>query len=313
MRRANPDAPTAALAPRRAPPHIHPMSLLLRTRRLALAASLALSGALAGLAPAEAITRGRAADATDGLRESVVRIESSDGELCSGVLLREDIVLTAAHCVIEDVSYRVTALDYGFRPVTMRVLASVLHPSFVPSIPPREQPGVDLALLKLDRRLAADFEPFDVTRARMPSAGADATIAGYGTTRFRQKSTARTLRFTYVVVMGEARLGNRMIMAADPERLGESEGAGACQGDSGGPLLAGAPGSYRLDGIISWSSGAFSDTQGAACGGLTAVTPLAPHQRWIAARIRDLDRVVPEGPAQPIDITPSHGAYVDTR
>ncbi|GGK29861.1 S1 family peptidase [Salinarimonas ramus] len=276
-----------------------------------LAASIA--GVLACLDPASAITRGRAADANTGLRESVVRIDSSDGELCTGVLVRDDIVLTAAHCVLDPVNYRVTALDYGFGPVRTGVAAAILHPSFQPGIPPREQPGVDLALLKLDQRLGADFAPFAVSAAQMPRAGQDATIAGFGTTRFRAKSTARTLRYTYVVVMGEARLGNRMIMAADPERLGESEGAGACQGDSGGPLLAGGPGSYRLDGIVSWSSGAFSDAGGTACGGLTAITPVAPHVRWIEARIGDLDRAVPSAPPAPLDITPpARGVYLGT-
>ncbi|MGJ3263968.1 MAG: S1 family peptidase [Salinarimonas sp.] len=270
-----------------------------------LALAAAIAAALVNASPADAITRGRAADATDGLREGVVRIESSEGELCTGVLVRDDIVLTAAHCVLEPVGYRIFALDYGFRRIDLGVSASVLHPSFQPGIPPREQPGVDLALLKLDRRLGPDFRAFDVAAARMPGAGDGATIAGFGTTRFRAKSTARTLRFTYVVVMGEARLGNRMVMAADPERLGEQEGAGACQGDSGGPLLSGEPGAYRLDGIISWSSGAFAGARGAACGGLTAITPVAPHVRWITARMRDLDRAAPSAPPAPLDITPN--------
>ncbi len=293
-----------ALAPDDAAPHSAAMPLRLRPLAVLLALATAIAAALVGAAPAEAITRGRAADATDGLRESIVRIESSEGELCTGVLVRDDVVLTAAHCVLEPVNYRIFALDYGFRRIDLGVSASVLHPSFQPGIPPREQPGVDLALLKLDRRLGPDFRPFDVTAAQMPRAGQNGTIAGFGTTRFRAKSTARTLRFTYVVVMGEARLGNRMVMAADPERLGEQEGAGACQGDSGGPLLSGEPGAYRLDGIISWSSGAFAGARGAACGGLTAITPIAPHVRWIAARVRDLDRAVPSAPAEPLDITP---------
>lgn len=260
-------------------------------------------------APVGAITAGRAVDATDGLRESLVRIESANGELCTGVLVRDDIVLTAAHCVLEDVNYRIFALDYGFRAQSVGALASVLHPSFIGDIPPREQPGVDLALLKLDRALGADHRPLDHRAAKRTAIGQPATIAGFGTTRFRAKSTARTLRLTEVVIMGEARLGNRMLMVADPVLLGQSEGAGACQGDSGGPLLTGGPGAFRLDGIISWSSGSFSDARGAACGGLTAVTPIAPHIGWIDARIRDLDRATPVAPPAPPVVTPDNGAY----
>jgi hypothetical protein len=36
-----------------------------------------------------------------------------------------------------------------------------------------------------------------------------------------------------------------------------------------------------LLGIVSWSSGAIAARSVTACGGLTAVTPIAEHARWI--------------------------------
>lgn len=284
-------------------------AVLDRVFALASTLGLALAAATLSLAPASAITGGRAVDGNDGLRESLVRIESADGELCTGVLVRDDIVLTAAHCVLDEVGFRVYVLDFGFRSASVPVSALALHPSFRADVPPRRQPGVDLALLKLDRRLGLDFRPLDYARARLPASGEIATIGGFGTTRYLSKSSARTLRVADIVVIQGLRVGNGVVMVADPALLGESEGSGACQGDSGGPLLSGGPGGYRLDGIVSWSSGAFSDTRGAACGGLTAITPLAPHVSWINRRIRDLDRAVPSGRLAPMDITPPPGAY----
>src|SRR5919112_767470 len=112
---------------------------------------------LAGLcAPALAVTRGHVTRNPNGLRQSVVRVESSRGELCSGALIAPDLVLTAAHCVDESASYRVVVVDRGFRQRTVRAIAAAMHPAFVPGTTPRTQPGVDLALLKLAQPLGGD-------------------------------------------------------------------------------------------------------------------------------------------------------------
>ena len=46
----------------------------------------------------------------------------------------------------------------------------------------------------------------------------------------------------------------------------------------------------QLVGIVSWSSGALYSRSATACGGLTAVTPVAEHAGWIAARAQELSR-----------------------
>jgi secreted trypsin-like serine protease len=217
----------------------------------------------------------------DGLRASVVRVESSGGELCSGVLIGPDLVLTAAHCLTDSGRYRVTAVDRRFRARSMRAVAAAVHPGFVPGTTPRTQPGVDLAILKIERPLTADFRPLDLRQAGRAGTGEMVILAGFGVISENQKRSARTLRETSLVVLGPMQVMNRVLVVADHTRLGETTGAGACRGDSGGPILARTPGGYRLLGIVSWSSGAIAARSVSACGGLTAVTPISEHARWI--------------------------------
>ena len=63
--------------------------------------------AVVASSPALAIMRGEVARDPNGLRQSVVRVESSTGELCSGALIAPDLVLTAAHSVVERASKRI--------------------------------------------------------------------------------------------------------------------------------------------------------------------------------------------------------------
>lgn len=240
-------------------------------------------------APAQAVTQGAPSRDPNGLRRSVVFIENSTGELCSGAVIGQDLVLTAAHCMMERASYRVVSVNRAFRPQSFNVAAMAVHPTFVPGTTPRTQPGIDLAILKLGRPLGPDFAPLDPRLAGRIDDGDAVTIAGFGVLTEKNKKTARTLRQTDLMSLGSVQVANRVQIVADRDRQAESPGAGACRGDSGGPILTAAQDGYRLYGIVSWSSGALSSRDGSACGGLTAVTPLADHIGWVMQGIRALD------------------------
>jgi hypothetical protein len=241
--------------------------------------------------PAQAVLQGTTTRDPNGLRRSVVSVENSAGELCSGAVIGPDLVLTAAHCMMDQASYRVMAVNRSFRPRSFRVVATTVHPAFVPGTTPRTQPGVDLAILKLETPLGPEFTPLDPTLSGRVETGGTVTLAGFGVLSERLRRTARVLRQTDLVSLGPVDVANRVLIVADRNNLAQTTGAGACRGDSGGPVLAGRPGGYRLFGITSWSSGALRTREPSACGGLTAVTPIADHIGWVMEGIRMLDGI----------------------
>jgi secreted trypsin-like serine protease len=238
--------------------------------------------------PAHAVIRGEMVGNNDGPRSSIVRVESSKGELCSGVLIAPDVVLTAAHCVAEQAKYRVVGLNRSSRTRSVKALAASMHPDFVPGTTPRNQPGIDLALLLMEQPLGDDFTPLDVSQTSAIDEGERVTLLGFGLSRENAKSTARTLRQTSLLAVGMLQVANRVQIVVDPVSLGETSGAGACRGDSGGPVLRGSYPSYTLVGIVSWSSGPLNARARNACGGLTAITPVSPHTSWIQRRSQSL-------------------------
>ena len=265
----------------------------------------ALLGALLGLVPlsAQAVVQGQVARNPDGLRASVVRVESSAGEICSGTLIGQDVVLTAAHCVMHRAAYSVVVTDPDFRQRRIRVSASSLHPDFVPGTTPEDQPGVDLAMLKLSQGVGGGFRPLD-PRGGAIGTGDGVDIAGYGVVAENRRDTARTLRSAHLVSIGELQVANRVTVITDAQRMAATAGAGACLGDSGGPILRNG----QMVGVVSWSSGAMRQGRArTACGGFTAVTPTGQHASWIATGAAQLEAV------QPVDLMSQQPASAATQ
>ena len=233
--------------------------------------------ALGSAQPALAVVGGNVVRSTDDARRWTVKIDSSRGELCSGVPIDRRVVLTAAHCVIRGGRFTVSALDDGMRRRQIRVVGLMAHESFLPGLTPSTQPGVDLAVL-----LLADPLPDSMAPAGLGGSmgfGDNLTISGFGLGQEGRSGSARTLRQTSLTSAGSYTSGNSVIVAVDAQKLGQAPGAGACKGDSGGPIMR--AGSGELVGIVSWSSGPTNQRVRSVCGGFTAITPVADHRAWI--------------------------------
>jgi secreted trypsin-like serine protease len=260
-----------------------------RVAGAALASACAVMGLALGAAPASAIVGGEAVRRGDIAARATVKVESTRGELCSGVPLQPRIVLTAAHCVIGGGQFRVTALDRAMRRRTLSVARIQPHESFLPGRTPSTQPGVDLAVLLLASPMP---ETPALTFGGAIGVGDRLTIAGFGLSQEGRRQTARTLRQTELTTAGAYTSANSVVVAVDRDNLGQSAGAGACKGDSGGPIFRGG----ELVGVISWSSGPINQRVRSVCGGFTAMTPVASHRGWIDATAASLMAAAPEAP-----------------
>jgi secreted trypsin-like serine protease len=235
----------------------------------------------AAVSPGHAVIGGQAVRRADGPRPHTVRIEVGNGMMCTGAVIERDLVLTAAHCLIKPGRVFVVSLSPSLSPRRHTVSGVAVHPSFIPNLPPRFQPGTDLALIRLAKPLDADMVPARLAGGAWASE--KLTVAGFGVGREGATATARTLRSAELMSNGDAGAPNGVISALDKTTLGITIGAGACRGDSGGPVLRGSANSTDLVGITSWAGGPVNQKKRTVCGGITTFTQVSDHASWIAA------------------------------
>ena len=228
-------------------------------------------------APAHAIT-GEAQPAALWAARPIVMIVDPDGDLCTGTALARDLVLTAAHCVMRPVSYRVKEFQTG-QTVAVRTIAR--HPRFNPKAYAESRATADLALVKLARPLPSVVVPAALGAARRVKAGETLVIAGFGTTADFTDRGLGVPRMATLTVTG--RPGSLQVRLIDAKTRNRRAGLGACTGDSGGPAYDGQ--GPLLIGVVTWTTGPGNEE---GCGGLTGLTPLVGYREWIVETARKL-------------------------
>jgi len=235
---------------------------------LSLALSLAATGAKAIVGGAE--------DQGPLARQSVM-VLSSNGGVCSAVVVARDVVLTAAHCVTGADEHRVHFRDDAGEPVLIEPAAKAVHPGYNAKAIETRQRSIDLALVRLPEALPERFAPATLTAVK-PVKDETIVVGGYGLAREGDARTTGTFRTTSLKVT-EPYGPSRILLWS------QGSGAmGACQGDSGGPMASGA----MVAAITSWSSPA----RGKSCGGITQGILLGPQKDWIDRTLKAWSRTV---------------------
>lgn len=172
----------------------------------------------------------------------VLIFDNSTKKYCTGLLIRKDVVLTAAHCVTqkpEDLT-----LAFGLAPLAGDYVMRKAARSYPHEAYKRDNLNNrnDLALIKILGQAPEGYQPLQLPKADFPiKAGLTFTAAGYGRVSGKKAAAADT--------QGSGYLRNVDLTIKDfsPDEnqffVDQQSNKGICGGDSGGPAL------MRLNGI----------------------------------------------------------------
>lgn len=228
---------------------------------------LVLWGAGLGGAPGSASTPivGGEAVVDDRFRSTVVVDFGVD--LCSGTLIDERLVLTAAHCLRSSPPAELLTIKVGNTQndpeITLPVEDYALHPEFCGSLLECSEDLMDFAYLVLAQPAPADAVVPQLPLAQptwdaMIFGGANVVLAGFGNDDQLQWGQKRVVETTI-----------RRFTETGLEFFAGGDGKDSCQRDSGGPAYARGPeGQLVLVGVVS---------RGIGCGdgGYLGATPAA--------------------------------------
>ncbi|XP_004584985.2 granzyme H-like isoform X1 [Ochotona princeps] len=182
---------------------------------------------------------------------ALVQSLATSKKRCSGVLVREDFVLTAAHCQGSSMNVTLGAHNIKKPEKTQQVIPvrrAIPHPNFNP----RDFSG-DIMLLQLERKVkrTAAIQPLSLPRGRVRvKPGQVCHVAGWG--QVAMGTLATTLQEVELTVQPDWECESLFrnyyrrateICVGDPK-----EKKTGCKGDSGGPLVC----SNMAQGIFSY-------------------------------------------------------------
>lgn len=237
----------------------------LRARLLAPVAAMALLVGSAGTA--SAIVGGQPSSVDANPWQVALIVQGTHPTLCSGALISETWVLTAAHCMsgVEPTRVEVyaglTALSQRSAEFQLPVAAVIVDPAYDAG-----RYVHDVALIQLAAPVVPTAQqhsialPLTQDAVTWPPVGTNATISGWGAQSAAGSANSDQLLAATVQVLAD---GNGTCGAYGTQYVGSSHlcagvaggGIDTCQGDSGGPLVVDVAGTPTLAGVTSVGQG----------------------------------------------------------
>ena len=220
----------------------------------------------------DAITRGHALKANSNLSHFIVAVvaEQAGGEaLCTGSILSENSILTAAHCVDGEPTKIQIVFANNIKKAqaasTRLATAIYQNPSWHNSS--ADEKG-DLAVIKFSGGLPKGFLPVKLASDDFElSNDQDVLFAGYGVTNGTKDIGAGLLRMTKTKVIGQQ---------SKTEVITNGRDTSVCFGDSGGPGFV-----FINNEFIQW--GVASSVLNQACNKASIHTSIMDYKSWIQA------------------------------
>uniref|UniRef100_A0A8C1EEE7 trypsin n=1 Tax=Cyprinus carpio carpio TaxID=630221 RepID=A0A8C1EEE7_CYPCA len=157
---------------------------------------------------------------------------------CGGFLVREDYVMTAAHCKRSQLEVFVGVHDTNFLPNGIEV-DPIPHPKFN-----SERPGHDIMLLKLKTPvpLSKVVGTISFPNPKNEKISRECMVMGWGWQNYSDVSPSNVLKEANVTLIDSENCGTADTLCTEGS-------TGPAQGDSGGPLVCGGV----AEGIVSFS------------------------------------------------------------